>query len=74
MAKAPDGTRRRSRGHPHFIQFFFLMEKSMPDQLTHPMRPFDWVFPYPSQRMPILARNAVATSQPLAAQAGLSML
>jgi gamma-glutamyltranspeptidase / glutathione hydrolase len=46
----------------------------MPDQLTHPMRPFDWAFPYPSQRMPILARNAVATSQPLAAQAGLSML
>ena len=37
-------------------------------------RPFDWDFPYPSQRMPILARNAVATSQPLAAQAGLSML
>src|SRR5262245_54475354 len=46
----------------------------MPDQLTHPMRAFDWAFPYPSQRMPILARNAVATSQPLAAQAGLSML
>jgi gamma-glutamyltranspeptidase / glutathione hydrolase len=38
------------------------------------MKPFDWDFPYPSQRMPILARNAVATSQPLAAQAGLRML
>jgi gamma-glutamyltranspeptidase/glutathione hydrolase len=38
------------------------------------MKPFDWQFPYPSQRMPILARNAVATSQPLAAQAGLRML
>ena len=38
------------------------------------MRPFDWEFPYPSQRMPILARNAVATSQPLAAQSGLRML
>jgi gamma-glutamyltranspeptidase/glutathione hydrolase len=38
------------------------------------MRTFDWAFPYASQRMPILARNAVATSQPLAAQAGLSML
>src|SRR5262245_21998010 len=35
---------------------------------------FNWEFHYPSQRMPILARNAVATSQPLAAQAGLSML
>jgi gamma-glutamyltranspeptidase/glutathione hydrolase len=38
------------------------------------MKPFDWEFPYPSQRMPILARNAVATSQPLAAQAGMRML
>lgn len=31
-------------------------------------------FPYPSQRMPIMAKNMVATSQPLAAQAGLRML
>ena len=38
------------------------------------MKTFDWDFPYPSQRMPILARNVVATSQPLAAQAGLRML
>lgn len=30
--------------------------------------------PYPSQRMPVLARNAVATSHPLAAAAGLAML
>ena len=30
--------------------------------------------PYPSQRAPLLARNMVATSQPLAAQAGLAML
>ena len=34
----------------------------------------NWNFPYPSQRMPIFARNVVATSQPLAAQAGLQML
>lgn len=33
-----------------------------------------WQFPYPSQRMPVLARNVVATSQPLAGQAGLRML
>ena len=33
-----------------------------------------WGFPYLSQRMPIFARNVVATSQPLAAQAGLRML
>jgi gamma-glutamyltranspeptidase/glutathione hydrolase len=30
--------------------------------------------PYASRRMPVLARNVVATSQPLAAQAGLRML
>ena len=35
---------------------------------------FSWDFPYPSRRMPVLARNVVATSQPLAAQAGLRML
>jgi gamma-glutamyltranspeptidase/glutathione hydrolase len=35
---------------------------------------FSWTFPYPSQRMPMLAKNVVATSQPLAAQAGLAML
>ena len=33
-----------------------------------------WQFPYPSRRMPVFARNVVATSQPLAAQAGLRML
>ena len=38
------------------------------------MNPFDWQFPYSSQRMPVLARNCVATSQPLAAQAGLRMM
>ncbi|APE45656.1 gamma-glutamyltransferase (plasmid) [Sulfitobacter alexandrii] len=30
--------------------------------------------PYPSRRAPLMARNVVATSQPLAAQAGLRML
>ena len=35
---------------------------------------FDFQFPYASQRMPVLARNCVATSQPLAAQAGLRMM
>ena len=35
---------------------------------------FDWNFPYSSNRAPVLARNAVATSQPLAAAAGLEML
>lgn len=35
---------------------------------------FTHTFPYPSQRMPVMAKNVVATSQPLAAQAGLQML
>jgi gamma-glutamyltranspeptidase / glutathione hydrolase len=35
---------------------------------------YSWDFPYSSQRMPVLAKNVVATSQPLAAQAGLQML
>lgn len=30
--------------------------------------------PYPTSRLPLFARNVVATSQPLAAQAGLNML
>ena len=34
----------------------------------------DWQFPYPSTRVPVLAANCVATTQPLAAQAGLAML
>ena len=34
----------------------------------------DHTTPYPSQRMPVMARNVVATSQPLAAQAGLRAL
>lgn len=34
----------------------------------------DYGFPYSSQRMPVMARNIIATSQPLAAQAGLRML
>ena len=36
--------------------------------------PFDWTAGYPSVRSPVFARNVVATSHPLAAQAGLRML
>jgi gamma-glutamyltranspeptidase/glutathione hydrolase len=35
---------------------------------------FDWTNPYPTVRTPVFARNLVATSQPLAAQAGLRMM
>src|SRR6187551_877209 len=34
----------------------------------------NWALPYPARRQPILADNAVATSQPLATQAGIAML
>src|SRR5512143_1233084 len=36
--------------------------------------PFSWKFPYPWPRKPLFAKNVVCTSQPLAAQAGVSML
>jgi len=36
--------------------------------------PFSWELPYAWPRKPVLARNVVCTSQPLAAQAGLAML
>jgi gamma-glutamyltranspeptidase/glutathione hydrolase len=35
---------------------------------------FNWQNPYPTIRTPVFARNLVATSQPLAAQAGLRVL
>ncbi len=40
------------------------------------MRPagIDWSFPYASKRAPVLARNVVATSQPLAASAGIEAI
>ena len=38
------------------------------------MTPFSWNNPYAWPRKPLLAQNVVATSQPLAAQAGLQML
>ena len=41
---------------------------------SSPHYPFDWRTHYPSVRIPVFARNVVATSQPLAAQAGLRML
>src|ERR1700709_2411519 len=34
----------------------------------------DWSLPYASQRSPVLARNVVSTSQPLATQAGIAIL
>src|SRR5438552_17574154 len=42
--------------------------------LTSTRPSLDWSLPYASRRQPILARNVVATSQPLATQAGLAML
>lgn len=47
---------------------------ALPQDRTWGQGPFGYDLPYTSQRMPVLARNCVATSQPLAAQAGLEML
>ncbi len=38
------------------------------------MSTVSWQFPYPSRRMPVAARNVVATSQPLATQAGIAAM
>jgi len=38
------------------------------------MKPISWELPYAWPRKPVFAANIVATSQPLAAQAGLAML
>src|SRR5207248_11230617 len=59
-ARGPEGRpRRRSRGAR-------LRGRAV--------TPFSWQNPYAWPRKPLLAANAVATSQPLAAQAGLQML
>lgn len=50
------------------------MEPRREARLAIVSAPFGWEFPYAWPRMPILAANAVCTSQPLAAQAGLRML
>ena len=42
--------------------------------MRHVTVPFSWELPYAWPRTPVLARNVVCTSQPLAAQAGLAML
>ncbi len=36
--------------------------------------PHSWEFPYGSQRMPVIADSVVATSQPLATQAGVAVM
>lgn len=41
---------------------------------TLPVIPLDFRLPYPSSRAPVMGRNIVSTSHPLAAQAGLRML
>ena len=38
------------------------------------MTEFDWATPYPANRSPVFAQNVVATSQPLAASAGIHAL
>ncbi len=42
--------------------------------MHHDAKTLDWSLPYASHRSAVMGRNIVSTSQPLAAQAGLSML
>src|SRR4030095_13583996 len=46
----------------------------MEQDFDRAVTPFSWSNPYAWPRKPLLAQNVVATSQPLAAQAGLQML
>src|SRR6476646_7414253 len=55
-----------------------MTDPIVPDAIARDVRGrndrFDWSLPYRSRRQPIFARNVVATSQPLATQAGIAML
>src|SRR5690554_1652519 len=55
-------------GHACIICFMVFLRK------RQKMKQFNWANPYPSTRTPLFARNTVATSHPLAAQAGLRMM
>jgi len=70
----------RNLGETSFTHLVFgcgvvcwLPDRPAADLATHNMN-FNWTNPYPTLRSPLFARNVVATSQPLAAQAGLSLL
>ncbi len=49
------------------------IDRAVPDTVTIESA-FSWTNPYPSVRTPIFARNAVATSHPLAVSAGLRIM
>lgn len=51
------------------LNFFALPALTKKDGMK-----FDWHNPYPTARTPVFARNTVATSQPLATQAGMRVL
>ncbi len=46
----------------------------MPTPMETAVIPIDFRLPYPSSRAPVMGRNVVSTSHPLAAQAGLRMM
>ncbi len=50
------------------------MNDSRPSAPRHERSGYDWQASYPSRRSPVFARNVVATSQPLATQAGIAVL
>src|ERR1700755_2779149 len=49
-------------------------QRTTPRASMPAMPPFTADLPFPSRRAPVYARQVVATSHPLAAQAGLAML
>ena len=66
-----DARRRRPARHRHrAAQHPAQARGSVPGGVM----PYDWSNAYGSRRQPVFARNAVATSQPLATQAGIAML
>src|SRR5438132_1978779 len=68
-AAVPQDARRSVRRRRSLIR---MNDRPTPT-VGHAMS-FAWTATYPSRRQPIFARNAVATSQPLAPQAGIAML
>ncbi len=73
VAIQPGGARSERKHSAKSAHNAALINQTDPQQIRR-MKNLNWQNPYPSARRPLLARNVVSTSQPLAAQAGLRML
>ena len=81
--RRPADRRRAAGGNHRFAEREAQARRSVPGSDANRMNDgvgaragqrFDWSLPYASRRQPIFARQCVATSQPLATQAGIAML